>query len=257
MSLVFEIEFDGETLQIEVTRGGELIFLDHDIKYDLGQIEFGYPKTDAAEIHESWREDRVGTLLTRLLPGEIEEKTIALIAIEWAEHVLPIFESFNKKSKRPRILLTASRDFVLGNMSHYNFTTLRKKLKDLGAGSARVSVGPSTGSILARRASYSAAKTATLAAILSPNAFIMAYDVANLSQRAAAYDFCYLQGASAAGDPIRSQQGPYGGGVTIFKRSQEFVEAEKSETDWQIARFVDVMEAIGQGLDWPPIGEEP
>ena len=256
MSLIFEKKLDGKTMQLEVTRDGELVFLDHDISYDLAACEFGYKKTDSVYLHESWNDDPVGTLLVKLSRNVIEEKTIALIAIEWAEHVLPIFEYWHSRSRRPRFLLKASKEFILGKMSYLDFQALRRKHNDLGSGYGSRQIGPQTGSILARLASYSASTVALYADKSKSATFDMTHGVANLSHSASGYDFCLRNDLSTAGKPVHRVQGLYGG-ATTFDRSQAIKDAEKVESNWQLRRFVDVMEALGQGLPWPPLEATP
>ena len=57
MSIVFEIKLDGEHRQVEVTRDGELFFLDYDINFDIAAQEFGYKMTEAAWLHQRWQAD--------------------------------------------------------------------------------------------------------------------------------------------------------------------------------------------------------
>jgi hypothetical protein len=45
--------------------------------------------------------------------------------------------------------------------------------------------------------------------------------------------------------------------VDIDTDSEEWLQAQAEETAWQIRRFVDVMEALGQGLDWPDMKATP
>jgi len=252
MSLVFEKELNDKPVQVEVTREGDLVFPDHDIAHDLAACEFGYPKTDAVYLYESWKDDPVGALLVQLSRNNIDEKTIALIAIEWAKHVLPIFERMNPKSRRPRILLDASKSFLDGTMSHFSFKHLRTRLKDLGAGYGSRNIGPQTGSVLARLASHGASKAAILASKSATATFDIAHGVANLSRNAAGYDFCVSNNVSTAGSIISRL-----GGAFLFDISQALKDAEKRESDWQIRRFVDVVEAVSQGLDWPDIAVTP
>jgi hypothetical protein len=42
--------------------------------------------------------------------------------------------------------------------------------------------------------------------------------------------------------------------VSEDDNSREWQQAHDAESAWQLRRFIDCMEAIGQGKDWPDLG---
>jgi len=43
----------------------------------------------------------------------------------------------------------------------------------------------------------------------------------------------------------------------LRKRTDLFISAKKAEEAWQLRRFVDCIEAVSQGFDWPDISVTP
>jgi hypothetical protein len=211
MSIVFEVTLDDQPVQLEITRDGELIFLDYNITHDLAALEFGYPDTDATELYAEWQESPVGAICYNL---GLDEDTLGSLAADWAEHVLPIFENTHQKDKRPRRAIEAARDFVAGKIDRAVLEKAREAASEAAwaAQAAAWAAGATWAAWAAQAASAQAATTAAKAAAWNASSNI---------------------------------------------GSAEWQQARVIETAWQVRRFVDCMEAIGQGFDWPDIKVTP
>ena len=247
MSLIFERPLDGNQAQLEVTLDGKLIFLNCNIEHDLAALEFGYPETEATEIYAEWQRDPSSALIRTLARDDVDNETMALLAIEFAEHVLPIYKRWHPEKSGPRDLLDASRGVLLGQVSYREFMSLRRRLR-LGDGDSRRVIHRGEGAVRARMAAH-LASTAVVAAHKSTwSVAEHTYGTAFHGQSAVAYDDCDQKNLSPTGE-----ESGRGIGWARFHPSPEFQFASRAERAWQIRRFVDVMEAIGQGFDWPDI----
>jgi hypothetical protein len=244
MSIVFEVTLDDQPVQLEITRDGELIFLDYNITHDLAALEFGYPDTDATKLYAEWQRDPSSTLIRTLARDDVDNETMVSLAIEFAEHVLPIYKRWHPKKSGPRDLLDASRGFLLGQVPYAEFMSLRRRLR-LGDGDSRRVIHRGEGAVRARMAAH-LASTAVVAAHKSTwSVAEYTYGAAFHGQSAVAYDDCDQKNLSPTGE-----ESGRGIGWTRFDPSPEFQWASQAERAWQIRRFVDCIEAIGQGLDW-------
>jgi len=111
MSVQFTVSYKGEKFEVEITREGDLIFIDYDIEYDLTMDEFGEPPTVAATMMKKWREKPCQIICENigLLRGNL-----ARLAVDWAEHVLPIFEEERDGDLRPRNAIQSAKDCLDG-----------------------------------------------------------------------------------------------------------------------------------------------
>jgi hypothetical protein len=258
MSLIFEITLNGEPHEIEVTRDGELIFLDYDIKYDEACLEFQYPDTEATRLQFAWRAAPVETLIYEIAGDSIERKHLARIAIEYAERVLWIEEKVHPKNPGVRNLLDASREYLLGTLSRRDFRALRMKMKYLGSSYVKHESDLKDSASKSRMSAHAASHVAILSD--EPRIgqkFVLAnvYHAATDAARAAAYYYCASTGMPSliTGREITHK----GHSWRLRKESPSYETARASEGLWQLQRFVDVIEAVSQDLPWPPLEATP
>jgi hypothetical protein len=231
MSIVFEVTLDDQPVQLEITRDGELIFLDYNITHDLAALEFGYPDTDATKFYAKWQERPVGAICYNL---GLDKDTLRSLAADWAEHVLPFFELEYPEDKRPRLAIEAARDFVAGKID-------RDALDDAG---------------MAARGATSRwpAQMAEEAELAAGAAFWVTAKLASESASEAASESAWAAEAAWA-----AQEAAWAAGAAWAAEAAARAETNRKavETAWQVRRFVDCMEAIGQGFDWPDMKVTP
>ena len=86
---------EGQKFEIEIFEDGSLNFLDYDIAYDEGGLEFGYPKTEAIKLRELWFSDPGAAISIHF---DIPDNILALLAHDYSEHVYYIIEVYKLNS---------------------------------------------------------------------------------------------------------------------------------------------------------------
>jgi len=114
MTARFTATFKSEQFDVETTPDGELLFCDRDVTYDQAMVVFGGTATPAMELLDAWQDDPIAIICESL---GLDEGTLRLLAADWAEHVLPLFEKAYPGDKRPRQAIRAARDFVAGKIT--------------------------------------------------------------------------------------------------------------------------------------------
>jgi len=114
MTARFTATFKGEQFDVETTPDGELLFCDRDVTYDQAMVAFGGAATPAMELLDAWQDDPIAIICESL---GLDDGPLRLLAADWAEHVLPLFEKAYPGDKRPRQAIRAARDFVAGKIT--------------------------------------------------------------------------------------------------------------------------------------------
>lgn len=220
MSVIFTAQYEGQGFQVEITRGGDLKFLDYydiyyDIEYDLAMAEFGEPETNAVKLLNEWKHSPIDTIFRRI---GIEKREFISLAADWAEHVLRIFQQYDKDDESPEFAIQAARRYVelIGTPFEQNARVTASAAAD-SAFSAAVRASLEAAEAQAAWAAAEAAWTVT--ALTAPDAAAKV--------------------ASHAAEAMGQLRGD---------------KAKTSEISWQVRRFVDCMEAVQWGQPWPPLG---
>lgn len=212
MSASFEIfSPDHETVRIEILKDGNLYFPDNDIEYDITMTEFGEPETFAIQLFREWNSDRIEFILERL---ELSKQTIVMLAADFADHVLPLFEKEFPADGRPRKSIEGARIYASSIETEGERQNSIKAFElAMKADDARhMAAGSGTRSSL--YAAY-AAMSAGLAA-----------------------------GSHAPAENTVMSTASYAANAALNWNE---------EYNWQIRRFVDCMEALQAGKPWPPL----
>jgi hypothetical protein len=220
MSVVLDATYEGETFEVEIFHDGHIEFLGRNLQHEQAMAEFTDSESAVLRFYSLWKESPAKVIFGNL---ELPENSIPRLAADCAEHVLPVYEKEHKQDKRPRNAIIAARKYVNGKI------TLRELKEAAGAaGAAATSWAASWAAGAA--AAWAAGAAATWAAGAAAAATWAAGAAASSAQAA----------AQAAAWDASSDDG-----------SAEWQQAFAVETAWQVRRFVDAMEAIGQGFDWP------
>lgn len=182
MSLIFTATYQKEKFQVEVTRDGDLIFLDHDIAYDETIVALGGEESMALLLSNKWDDDKL-SVIDFNLQMDIEHRLRLLR--DYHDRVLKICQ--------------------LSGAPISDCVNLKFRLSSAYDNSANIS----SVLYLLHSATWSAAH------YLSPN----------------------IQSTSAYS---------YGLDSYIIK-----------ELDWIFRRFMDAMESLERGEDWPPLEATP
>ena len=259
MSVVLDTTYAGEAFEVEIFHDGHIEFPGHNLEYEQAMAEFGQPSA-VVEFDDYWNKDPIGAFVSVLVRNSIGAKNMALIAMEYAERVLHIGEDAHAEGGRARILLDASRKYVDGTIDRNALKVLRASMKDLGRRRIKTVTSSKTHSVAAAQAAvYSASNTAFLCLTsksISWTQFLRTVRVAATeAAEAVAYDFCAAAGLQPF--TIEKTYGFRGKTWSTRQFTDCFNQAMASEVAWQVRRFVDVLEALGQGFDWPDMKVTP
>jgi hypothetical protein len=233
MSIITDATYRGETFEVEISHDGSLEFLNYNITHDQAALEFGYPVTVAINLLEAWNDD---ALFVICVLTQIPINYIARLALDWAEHVADAYTAYGYydrggADKLVSILNSARRQIGALEDEVTNETILNLKVLQRGA-NEKLGEHPDQ---IARHAAH--ATWSALAVLPASNR------ISDTGGR---------RMASAAAERARSTKAEY-----IHLVLMENEEAAKKEELWQIRRFVDCMEAVGQGFDWPDMKVTP
>ena len=221
MSARFKATFNEEPFEVEISSNGELSFPGYDehLEYEIAYAAMGGHKTTAMYLLELWIEEPIEAICTNI---HLERNTLALIAIDWAEHVLPLFEREYPEDKNPHMMVAASRKFVSGKISKSAFEVDKQMVRKSVDRAWRDS-----GLRKAETVAWSVARSAELTADVARNIDGSAETTAWAASMAAAK----AAGASTTG----------------FDQ----------ERAWQVRHFVHVMECLQAGKNRPKTKETP
>jgi len=245
-----------EDFLVEITDDLRIVFLDRDMEYDLSMCEFG-EKIESCRLYYDWYDVPLEIITLRM---GLSESFVARLATDWAEHVLPIFESQYRSRKAPREAIDLMRtviDFyessvatsggrlldVLFDTSDDEDSVYYKKRTPQDVNSVRESV-----SSMRRR--LKALRDSVEKALIPMN---IHRDSSTEVIRAVASSLSNGEwrvgnaAAEAAGFSVES-------GFTGWKPKDEaYKAASAAERAWQIRRFMDVYAADVEGLERPPL----
>ena len=226
MSVIVTANFEGETFEVEIFHDGSIEFPDKDFEHDQVVVALGGKPSAIVRFENDWIEDSIGVVCGRL---NLPESSQFLLAADFADHALYIFENKYMDDNRPRQAVDAVRNFIANKI---NASTLKKHKKLAAkAWDEAQTVWAKTSQEARARDTKWAARMAAWAAVDATTA--RAYEAAWGAARAAAYH------------------------ASLDRNSVEWRQAYDAEVAWQVRRFVDCMEAIGQGKGWPNMKETP
>jgi hypothetical protein len=206
----------GETFEVEVFHDGHIEFPDRDLQFEQAMEEFTNSDSCVVQLDRQWEEFPANVIFEKF---ELPENSEVRLAADCAEHVLHLYENKYPRDFRPRNAIEATRKFVAGEI---DLETLEKYKSAAGAAWAVAGAWAAAGARAAAAAAWAADAAATAADAAATAAW-----AAVVAARAVAHS------------------------VSPDNDSPEWQQACDAEVAWQIRRFVDCMEAVGQGFNWP------
>jgi hypothetical protein len=222
MSVIVMADYQGEPFEAEVFHDGHIEFPERELQFEQAMEEFTNLDSAVVKLDRLWEESPTEVIFYNM---ELPKKSCVLLVADYAEHVIHIYEDRYPDDLRPRKAIEATRKFVAGRI---NSKTLGKAVRAAET---------------AERAAYAAATGAAWAATESARA---AAEAAKASESSAWELAVSLSAARAAA-----------WNVSRDRDSSKQQQARDVEKAWQVRRFVDVMEAVGQDLPWPPMEATP
>jgi hypothetical protein len=221
MSVVLDATCEGETVEVEVFHDGHIEFPDRDLQFEQAMEEFTNSDSAVVQLDRLWVKSPTEVIFKSF---ELPENSNILLAADYVERVLHFYEDKYPRDFRPRNAIEATRKFVAGEIDQ---KTLEKY----------------------RSAAWTASELALESATAATAAAWAAARAAAWAAEAAAW--------AAAGAAARAVARAVAHSVSPDDDSPEWQQACDAEVAWQVRRFVDCMEAVGQGFDWPDMKVTP
>jgi hypothetical protein len=222
---------------VDLGHDGDITFVDPpvDLEYEIAFGAMGGVESAPMALARIWKDAQVSTIIGHVYLQKTIEKShlippeniIHLIALDWAEHVLPAYLAEHPNAVRPigSALREARRSWRLSEPIKEATIGTINDLVDAAQNLAQRSIVISVAQKL--WADWNATSALSYALRRKP------YRCAELASQSA-----------ARGDTINH-------GLLGFRPAQ------KAEATWQGRRFVDVIGELQAGKKWPPLGATP
>jgi hypothetical protein len=283
MSAIIDATYEGETFEVEIFHDGHIEFPGRNLQHEQAMAEFTDSESAVTKLYDLWKESPTKVIFENL---ELPENSAVLLAADCAEHVLYLFETARRGDNRPRRAIIATRDFVAGKISTPELETAvaatlaaarSTRTVWAAAASGLAAVAAAAGAAKAARTSIvkRAVRTARAEAAEAAAAARAAAARKSMVKRAARAARAEAVAARALAWAEKAEEAVAWAAVALVMDAAERAGAAAAysaalDTDsskwhrafdieraWQIRRFVDAMEAIGQGFDWPDMKVTP
>lgn len=262
MSVIIDATYEGETFEVEVFHDGSIEFPGRDLQYEQAEAEFRPPGSAIVQLFNKWMELPVEVIVDVLW---VMEGDCNRLISEYVYHALDSMEHHHKKRNHSIVNKRAMMRTIRLIWSCVKSDYIEDGVPNIGRiryGVNKIRYEASFNSFIGkyamkdvsiRKIVSSSHSLSNMRAGLSEESswrrrrHFGIRSIADSATTCADYA-AQAVGYAASGDPdedeIDENQEP----------SSEYLEAYQAEGAWQIRRFVDVMEAIGQGKDWPVLG---
>ena len=225
----FDAVSDGQILRVRIDYDGEMTILSPvvDLEYEIAYAAMGGRKSPELLFTEEWEETPIKVFLGKMSHSAILTRQRYLIALDWVEHVIPIYTAqFPNKQQQFMDLIEDARKLLHhGNLLIAHVPDQVWKLKE--------------------QANHWASLNKSWAAFYEISALfsLLKHDLVGSANAAAT-------AMSHHADPTRC--------------TAEFNRAYETERLWQIRRIIDVVNALDRTKkrknapkNWPPLGATP
>ena len=242
MSVIITVERGSEKFDVEVFHNGQIDLTNNDLQYWQAYEEFYGTNTNAVRFYKLWKKNHMAAIADSLW---VVDKPFLLFMVDCAEHTIPIYKSKYSLISSPYRVLDIVRivaanglpivEFGLAN----NYLSLLNELLVLEQSISKFA----SKHWQDRDISTSLYAIAEVADTSQP-----VWICNNPADSDIVGDFLFASDTAARSVGFRASSD---------NESTKWKRAYKKEVAWQVRRFVDVMEAIGQGLPWPPLEATP
>jgi hypothetical protein len=230
----FDAVSDGQILRVRVDYDGDMTILSPvvDLEYEIAYAAMGGRKSPELLFTEEWEETPIKVFLGKMSHSAILTRQRHLIALDWAEHVMPIYvASFPDKQEQVADIIKRARNRFTHERECTSYTDEgvkdQKSIKALDNNASEWS---------RENNEYTAwFAISSLRSLLLHNLL-----------------FCANAAATAAGHLASNDYTP------------EFYQAYHAERLWQIRRIIDVANTLEKTKkrknapkNWPPLGATP
>jgi hypothetical protein len=232
-----------KAVEVELFEDGDIAIADFYETHHRAALEFGYPAPLELSLIDYWRSNPELVISTSLdIPHEFGSR----IALDWAEHVLPIYKERFPHDTRPEEAFAAARTFLddPSDQNDYNFRKMFMEVtkceQDLPY-EMRYGIRGHYFNVSQKHAPNSAARAIG-------RAVGSADQVNDASQRESTVQYTAIHARVAVAFSMSN---------TTDDEDPRYRAASDKEKAWQVKRFVEAMEIVGQGGKWPPMESAP
>jgi hypothetical protein len=262
MSVIITATYQGETFDVEIFHDGhdvDIEFPGRSLQHEQAMAEFTDSESVVLQFYNDFCEKPIENIFKRLW---CVAESRSLLAADYAEHVLYLYEGQNPDDIRPRKAIEAVWKFNSGQMT---LSVLKRAASAARAAAWKAARAAEPAAWAAVRAAEAAAEeaaepaawAAVRAAWTKVRVKVRAARVKALNEVRWAAQWAGSPAAKARAGAAEAAARAAGWNASEDNHSLEWHQARGEEITWQIRRFVDVMEALGQGLDWPDMKVTP
>lgn len=236
MSVEFNIVYDACELRVSVDHDGILTIPDPpvDMEYEIAFMAMGGDEPPTLRLMRRWDEDPIDTITAYLVDAGPFKLSPHLLAVDWAEHTLYIYENVlpeKQRALRPRTLQQA----LWSARAAYQYERdIDRRMQKMISDEATATANHASCSTELDEKALTTMWSAW-------------YSIAALSMAVHRYPGkCADRSAMAFATKDGAEVG-----------SAEFNTRYRTEQAWQVRRFVDVVETLKAGEPWPPMEATP
>jgi hypothetical protein len=231
MAVVFQEFCDGQLVEVEITRGGDLILHGYDnLEEDAVLSEMGYEETRCLKLVRQWEREPIPIILKTLY---LDLDLSLLLAVDWVRHVIEQFDEESISDLRRAETFSILKS--IENVAHDDIDRLEASAiwkRHVAIREGRFDFHPSIDVVEVAKAAGHAMKAASTVAAIKTDTLTYSYHQAMDHIRNSLKNCALTVRGVARFDNIRRRQ---------------------REALWQIRRFVDVMKAKQEGEPYPPL----
>ena len=242
MSVIVTAHYANDIFDVEIFHDGSVGFPGKNLQYEQAMAEFLSSKPPIVALYEYWHEVFGAPAQIIFSNIELPRKPVLLFVADCVEHVLKFYESVHENDSMVRNVIDLVRQHLSGNADIDDV----KRAKEI--------VGKFV---------MNSEHNQTFYEFSSDESVAVAAEWLGWATESSDEDVdwqVYPGGASRqaewAASHARSARARCISGNKEID-SEEWNQEYEKEAMWQIRRFVDCMEAVGQALPWPPLEATP
>ena len=230
------------SVEVELFEDGDIAISGFDEAYHRAGVEFGYEEPLELKLIDYWHTNPEIVISVSL---DISHEIGSHIALDWAEHVLPIHKKRFPYDTRPEEAFAAARDY-LDDPNEQNDYNLRKMSIEV----TKCEID------LPYEMHWERGKYSNISTVHAPNFAARAIARA-VSSADSTHDISMYESTVQYASIHARVAVAYSISNISDDEDPRYRTAYENEKAWQVKRFVKAMEIVGQGGKWPPMSVTP
>jgi hypothetical protein len=225
--------------EVELFADGDITVTGFDETYHRATLEFGYPVPPELSLIDYWQSNpEIVISISLQIPNEFGSR----VALDWAEHVLPIYHKGFPYDTRPEEAIAAARQY-LDDPTERNDYNLRKMFIEVTKCEQDIPYEMRYDE-RGRYSNIAKRHAPNFAARALGRAVSSADPINDTSMYEATVQYAAIHARVAMAYSISN---------IANDEDPAYRAASDKEKAWQIRRFVEAVEIVGQGGKWPPM----